>query len=87
MATGPFPLAVIVVIFGILGLVLGATILAGKPWARMATLVVYLLSIPLGIAEIVYGGMIGEVGGIIRIIAGVIIPAYLTRPSARAYFK
>jgi len=52
----------------------------------MSTIVVYLISIALGIAEIVYGGMVGELGGIIRIVAGVLIPVYLTSASAKAYF-
>ena len=43
-------------------------------------------SIALGIAEIVYGGMVGGLGGIIRIVAGLIIPVYLTRSTAEAYF-
>ena len=59
----------------------------GESWARMTTVIVYILSIPLGIAEILKGGMVGEFGGIIRIIAGIIIPLYLTRPSAKAFFR
>jgi hypothetical protein len=85
-ASGPFALAIIVLLFGFLGLGLGAGLLLGKSWARMSTIVVYLVSIALGIAEIYYGGMVGGVGGIIRIVAGVIIPVYLTRTGAKAYF-
>jgi len=86
MATGPFALAVIVLVFGFLGLGLGAGLLLGKRWARMATIVVYIISIGLGIAEILYGGMVGGFGGVIRIIAGVIFPVYLSRANAKAYF-
>ncbi len=86
MASGPLPLAIIVLFFGFLGLGLGAGLIMGRRWARMSTIVVYLISIALGIAEIVYGGMVGGLGGIIRIVAGVLIPAYLTRASAKAYF-
>jgi len=86
MASGPLALAIIVLLFGFLGLGLGAGLLMRRRWARMSTIVVYLISIALGIAEIVYGGMVGELGGIIRIVAGVLIPVYLTRASAKAYF-
>src|SRR5437773_2873356 len=78
-ATGPVALAIIVVIFGILGLALGAGFYTGARWAWMAGIVIYIISIGLGIAEILYGGNVGFVGGIIRILAGIIIPAYLTR--------
>jgi len=86
MATGPFALAIIVLVFGFLGLGLGTGLLLGKRWARMATIVVYVISIGLGIAEILYGGMVGGFGGVIRIIAGVIFPVYLSRANAKAYF-
>ena len=86
MASGPLALAIIVLFFGFLGLGLGAGLIMGRRWARMSTIVVYLVSIALGIAEIVYGGMVGGLGGIIRIVAGVLIPVYLTRASAKAYF-
>ncbi len=86
MASGPFLLAVIVIIFGILGLILGAGLYTGMGWAWMAGIIIYLVSIGLGIAEIAYGGMVGGVGGAIRIIAGVIIPGYLTRQEVKAFF-
>ena len=79
MATGPFVLAVVVIIFGIFGLALGAGLYTGMGWAWMAGIIIYIVSIGLGVAEIVYGGMVGGIGGIIRIVAGVVIPAYLTR--------
>src|SRR5213594_4255566 len=62
--TGPFALAIIVVIFGILGLALGAGFYTGARWAWMAGIVIYIVSIGLGIAEIFYGGNVGFVGGI-----------------------
>jgi hypothetical protein len=87
MASGPSLLAVIVVIFGVLGVLLGAGLIGGKSWAWMPTIIVYVLSIPLGIVEILYGGMIGGIGGVIRIVAGIVIPLYLSRASAKAFFK
>ncbi len=87
MASGSSLLAVIVVIFGVLGVVLGAGLLGGMSWAWMPTIIVYVLSIPLGIVEILYGGMIGGIGGVIRIVAGIVIPLYLFRPNAKAFFK
>ncbi len=86
MATGPFALAIIVIIFGILGLALGAGFFTGAKWAWMVGIVVYLVSIGLGIAEILYGGNVGLIGGIIRTIAGVVIPVYLTRPKPKSFF-
>ena len=85
-ATGPFAIAIIVVIFGILGLALGAGFYTGARWAWMAGIVIYIISIGLGIAEILYGGSVGFVGGIIRTIAGIIIPAYLTRQKPKSFF-
>ncbi len=86
MGTGPFALAITVLVFGFLGIGLGGGLLLGKHWARMSTIVVYLFSVALGIAEIAYGGTVGGTGGIIRIVAGVIIPVYLTRPRAKTFF-
>ena len=85
-ASGPFVLAIIVIIFGILGLALGAGFFTGVRWAWMAGIIIYIISIGLGIAEIVYGGNVGLIGGIIRTIAGIIIPVYLTRPSPKSFF-
>ena len=85
-ATGPFAIALIVVIFGILGLALGAGFYTGARWAWMTGIVIYIVSIGLGIAEILYGGSVGFVGGIIRILAGIIIPVYLTRQKPRSFF-
>ncbi len=85
-ATGPFALAIIVVTFGILGLALGAGFYIRAGWAWMAGIVIYIISIGLGVAEIIYGGSVGFIGGIIRILAGIIIPAYLTRQGPKHFF-
>jgi hypothetical protein len=86
MATGPIALAYVVIVFGILGLALGAGFFTGAKWAWMAGIVIYIISIGLGIAEILYGGQVGLIGGIIRTIAGVVIPIYLTRPKPKSFF-
>ena len=86
MGTGPVELAYIVIIFGILGLALGAGFYAGARWAWMAGIIIYIISIGLGIDEIIYGGQVGLIGGIIRTIAGIVIPIYLTRPKPKAFF-
>ena len=85
-ATGPTWLAIVVVIFGILGLALGVGFYTGAHWAWMEGIVIYIISIVLGILEILYGGSVGGIGGIIRIIAGLVIPLYLTRASPRSFF-
>jgi len=85
-ATGPLALAIIVIIFGILGLALGAGFYTGARWAWMAGIIIYVISIGLGIAEILYGGSVGLVGGIIRVLAGIIIPVYLTRQKPKSFF-
>jgi hypothetical protein len=86
MGTGPVVLAYIVIIFGILGLTLGVGFFTGAKWAWIAGLVIYIISIGLGIAEIIYGGQLGFIGGIIRTLAGIIIPAYLIRPGPKSFF-
>ncbi len=86
MASGPFALAIIVIIFGILGLALGAGFYTGAKWSWMAGIIIYIISIGLGIAEIIYGGNVGFIGGIIRTIAGIVIPVYLTRPGPKSFF-
>jgi hypothetical protein len=85
-ATGPTWLAIVVTIFGILGLALGVGFYTGARWAWMGGIVIYIVSILLGILEIVYGGTIGGVGGVIRIVAGIVIPAYLTRAGPKKFF-
>ena len=85
-ATGPFAIAIIVVIFGILGLALGAGFYTGARWAWMAGIIIYIISIGLGIAEVIYGGNVGLIGGVIRTIAGIVIPAYLIRPKPKSFF-
>src|SRR5467141_1665391 len=86
MGSGPSGLAIIVIIFGILGLALGAGFFTGARWAWVAGIVIYVISIGLGISEIVYGGNVGFIGGIIRTIAGIVIPVYLTRPGPKSFF-
>ncbi len=85
IASGPVALAYIVIIFGILGLALGAGFFTGAKWAWMAGIMIYIISIGLGIAEILYGGNVGLIGGIIRTIAGIVIPVYLTRPGPKSF--
>src|SRR5713101_4021577 len=86
MGTGPIALAYIVIVFGVLGLALGGGFFTGAKWAWMAGIIIYVISIGLGIAEIIYGGQVGLVGGIIRTIAGIVFPIYLTRPKPKAFF-
>jgi len=52
----------------------------------MAGIIIYVISIGLGISEIVYGGNVGFIGGIVRTIAGIVIPVYLTRPGPKSFF-
>jgi hypothetical protein len=85
-ATGPTWLAIVVVIFGLLGLSLGVGFYTGARWAWMGGIVIYIVSILLGILEILYGGTVGGIGGVIRIVAGIVIPLYLTRPGAKTFF-
>src|SRR5712692_11429812 len=85
-ATGPTWLAVVVTIFGILGLALGVGFYTGARWAWMGGIVIYIVSVVLGILEIVYGGTIGGVGGVFRIVAGIVIPSYLTRGGPKKFF-
>ena len=85
-ATGPTWLAIVVTIFGILGLTLGVGFYTGALWAWMGGIVIYIISILLGILEIVYGGTVGGVGGVIRIVAGIVIPLYLTRVGPKSFF-
>jgi hypothetical protein len=85
-ATGPTWLAIVVAIFGLLGLSLGVGFYTGARWAWMGGIVIYIVSILLGILEILYGGTVGGIGGVIRIVAGLVIPLYLTRPGAKTFF-
>src|SRR5207245_3146611 len=85
-ATGPTWLAIVVTIFGLLGLILGVGFYTGARWAWMGGIVIYIVSIVLGILEIVYGGSVGGVGGVIRIVAGVVIQLHLTRAGAKTFF-
>ncbi|HYY91911.1 MAG TPA: hypothetical protein VE955_07975 [Candidatus Dormibacteraeota bacterium] len=78
--------AVIVLFFGVLGLILGFGFLTGARWAWIAGITIYVASIVLGIIEIIYGGNVGFLGGIIRIIAGIVIPVYLMRQGPKSFF-
>jgi hypothetical protein len=86
-ATGPTWLAIVVTIFGILGLALGLGFYTGRRWAWMGGIVIYIVSILLGILEIAYGGSVGGIGGFIRIAAGIIIPLYLTRAGPKTFSR
>src|SRR2546428_483023 len=83
MGTGPIALAYIVIVFGILGLALGAGFFSGARWAWMAGIIIYVISIGLGISEILYGGKVGLFGGISISIVMIVIPAppHDARPS------
>src|SRR5207245_10859175 len=85
-ATSPTWLAIVVTIFGLLGLILGVGFYTGARWAWMGGIVIYIVSIVLGILEIVYGGSVGGVGGVIRIVAGVVMPLYWTRAGPKTFF-
>jgi hypothetical protein len=85
-ASGPIALAYIVIVFGVLGIALGNGFFRGAGWAWRAGIIIYIVSIGLGIAEILYGGSVGLIGGIIRTIAGIVIPVYLIRPKPKAFF-
>lgn len=85
-ASGPLVLAYVVILFGILGLALGAGFFTGAKWAWMAGVIIYIISIGLGIAEVLYGGNVGGVGGMIRVLAGIVIPVYLTRKTPKSFF-
>ncbi len=81
----PLWLGYVVIIFAVLGLALGYGFFQGMDWAWMAGLIIYILSIPLGIYEITLGGA-GVVGGIIRVLVGLIVIYYLMRPQVKAFF-
>ncbi len=59
-ATGPTWLAIIVVVFGVLGIALGVGFYTGAHWAGMGGMVIYIISILLGILEILYGALSEE---------------------------
>ncbi len=81
----PLWLGYIVIIFAVLGLALGYGFFQGMGWAWMTGLVVYILSIPLGLYEISLGGA-GMIGGIIRVVIGLIVIYYLMRTQVKAFF-
>jgi len=69
-----------------LAFALGGGFFTGVKWAWMAGIIIYIVSIGLGIAEIIYGGNVGQIGGIIRTLAGIILPVYLLRPGPKSFF-
>jgi len=84
-APEPPILGVVVLIFAIFGLALGWGFLTGKGWAWMIGVLTYLLSLPLGVPEIALGG-VGSFGGAVRVVVGILILYYLTRPHVKAFF-
>ena len=85
IASEPVALGVIVVAFGMLGLAMGAGFLGGKGWAWKLGIIVYVLSLPLGVWEIALGGS-GSVGGVVRVVLGLLILYYLTRTHVKVFF-
>ncbi len=81
----PFILGVVVLLFAVFGLALGVGFLRGFGWAWMLGVLIYVLSIPLGIWEITLGGA-GSFGGVVRVVVGLLIPYYLTRPHVKVFF-
>jgi hypothetical protein len=81
----PFILGVVVLIFAALGLALGAGFLRGMGWAWSLGVLIYVLSLPLGAWEITLGGT-GSFGGVVRVVVGLLIIYYLTRPHVKAFF-
>src|SRR3989475_12617424 len=78
MASGPFALAIIVIIFVILGLELGAGFYTGARWAWMAGIIIYVISIGLGLSEIAYGVKVALIRGMICTIALIVFTVYMT---------
>jgi hypothetical protein len=81
----PLWLGYIVIIFAVLGLALGFGFFKGMNWAWMTGLIIYILSIPLGLYEITLGGA-GTIGGAIRVVVGIIVIYYLMRPQVKSFF-
>src|SRR5207245_9440291 len=85
-ATGPTWLAIVVTIFGLLGLILGVGFYTGARWAWLGGIVIYIVSIVLGVLEIGYGGSVGGVGRVIRIVAGVEVPLHVRQAGPKPVF-
>ncbi len=51
----------------------------------VARVLTYVLSLPLGVWEITLGGT-GSFGGAVRVVVGLLILYYLTRPHVKAFF-
>jgi len=60
-------------------------LLRGIGWAWALSVEVYIVSVPLGLVEIVAGGSTGLVGGTIRTIVGLVFAYYLTRPNVKSF--
>ncbi|HZD11921.1 MAG TPA: hypothetical protein VE177_00175 [Candidatus Binatus sp.] len=76
----------IVVVFSFLAFGVGAGLIRGLSWAWRFAVVFYAVAIPLGIAEIVLGGSVGLIGGVIRTVVGLVFLYYLMRPSVKSFF-
>ena len=86
-ATAESPvLGAVVIVFGVLGLVLGVWFFTGASWGWMLGVIVYVLSVPLGMVEALSGGQ-EMIGGAVRAVVGLVIIYYLTRPHLRAFFR
>ncbi len=81
----PAILGAVVLVFAFFGFLLGWGFLAGRGWAWALGILVYVLSLPLGLAEISLGGA-GSFGGGVRVVLGLLILYYLMRPHVKAFF-
>ncbi len=77
-----YALGALVLIFGILGLILGVGFLGGKGWAWTLGIVVGILNIVLSVVQTA----IGFYSSIVGIIFPIIIIYYLMRPHVKAFF-
>lgn len=73
-------LSVILIVFGIIGLAVGAGLLGGHEWARILAIVLGILNIVLGLINIM-------AGGILSLVFGAIVVWYLMQPNVVSYFK
>src|SRR6266496_1638730 len=80
---GIIVIAVIAAAGGLLSLFGAASVFSGNATGPTWLAIVVVV---FGILEILYGGTVGGMGGAIRIVAGIIVPLYLTRPSPKNFF-